>query len=146
MERGPVPVLVPQAEAVIEIEPHLVAGVAGGGARREGWQEGAWCSHVARVARAVGSYGTFSECLECFGCIPPPQATRTDDNEVAGLAEWTLRAVAILRPSWCFFVASTEFMGCKKANTHTNLASRQTGNHREVAAYLPAANSEGREK
>jgi len=49
-----VPVLVPQAEAVIEIEPHLVAGVAGGGARREGWQEGAWCSHVARVARAVG--------------------------------------------------------------------------------------------
>ena len=41
-------------EAVIEIEPHLVAGVAGGGARREGWEEGAWCSHVAHVARAVG--------------------------------------------------------------------------------------------
>jgi len=28
--------------------------VAGGGARREGWQEGLWCTHVAAVARATG--------------------------------------------------------------------------------------------
>ena len=28
--------------------------MAGRGARRGGWQEGMWCTHVAAVARAAG--------------------------------------------------------------------------------------------
>jgi len=54
--------------------------------------------------------------------------------------------VSILRPFWCFFVASIECMGCTKAKAHTKLASTLAGNHREVAVYLVAMNLEGREK
>jgi len=39
---------------VIGNYPSLPGKVAGGGARREGWQEGLWCTHVAAVARAAG--------------------------------------------------------------------------------------------
>jgi len=43
-----------KSEAVIGNCPCLPEKVAGGGARREGWQEGLWCTHVAAVARAAG--------------------------------------------------------------------------------------------
>jgi len=41
-------------EAVIGNYPCLPEKVAGGGARREAWQEGLWCTRVAAVARAAG--------------------------------------------------------------------------------------------
>ena len=78
--------------------------------------------------------------------MPPPQATHTHDFGVAELAERTQCAVAILRPSWCGFLASIECMRCNKANAHRYLASRQTGHRGEVAAYLAAVNLDGREK
>jgi len=34
-------------EAVIHIYPHLTENQLGGGARREGRQDGTWCTHVA---------------------------------------------------------------------------------------------------
>ena len=64
--------------------------------------------------------------------------------EVAGLAEFLVRAVSILRSSLFFFVTSVECMGRTKANPNTKLASGQTGNDREVAARLVSENLEGR--
>jgi len=49
-------------------------------------------------------------------------------------------------PSWCGCLASIAFMGCRKDNAHTKLASRQTGPHGEIAALLAAVNLEGRKK
>jgi len=95
---------------------------------------------------ASGCQKTFRKGLDSTGCMPLPLATDTHDNGVAGLAEMTLRVVGILRPSWCGFLASVAFMGCKKDNAHIKLASRQTGPRGEVAAHLAAVNLEGRKK
>jgi len=54
--------------------------------------------------------------------------------------------VGILRPSWCCFLDSVTFMGCKRVNTHRKLASIQTGPRGEVAALLAGVNLKGRKK
>ena len=95
--------------------------MAGGGRRVLGW--------MVRCCRVwVGQ-------LVVVGVWVQPAAV------VAGGAERALCAVVIVRPSWCFFLASIECMRCNKANAHRYLAFRQTGHRGEVAAYLAAVNT-----